>query len=257
MKYLRYVFNFKDVERHLRNKNLAIFYKESKIIQRVLNQLFNGILKFCMNIMKTFKGFDFVVSEQIIEYPLVFKNLRQTDKTILDFGGFESIMPLQLSAIGYKVIVLDQRRYPFCHPNLKALSGDLFSNGLKITDKFDVVISISTIEHLGLGRYGDIAIEDGDAKGVEILWRLVKKGGRLIASVPAGKPAVQRGYRVYNKKRLNEVFPHISSLYWFAKNGREGIWREVEADEIENLSYSKPYSQMPCEAVAFVICDKV
>jgi hypothetical protein len=55
---------------------------------------------------------------------------------------------------------------------------------------------------------------------------------------------------------LKEVFPNISSIHWFAKNGREGIWRGVEVSEIENLTYTKPYAQMPVEAVAFVICDK-
>lgn len=207
--------------------------------------------------LRVFKGFKLVVSEQIIENALVFKNLREKDKTILDFGGYESILPLQLSALGYKVTVLDQRKYPFYHPSLKVLCGNLFRDGLRITDKFDVVISISTIEHLGFAHYGGPLMEDADVRGVKILWDLVKNGGRLMVSVPAGKPAIQRGYRIYNEKRINEIFPNIYSLYWFAKNCREGTWHEVRPEMIDNMIYSEPFKQMPVEAVVFVICDKV
>ncbi len=256
MNYLNNKTKLKDVVSLLRNKNFAVFYDKPRFIQRMLKRLFDVVLKYQTN-LKAFKGFKVIVSEQIIEYPLVSKNLREKDRTILDFGAFESILPLQLSALGYKVCVLDQRQYPFNHPNLKVLCSDLFSDGLKITEKFDVVISISTIEHLGLGCYGDLAVEDADARGVEILWGLVKKGGRLMASVPAGKPAIQRGYRVYNEKRLKEVFPNISSTYWFAKDGREGTWHEVKPEDINDLIYTEPYAQMPCEAIVFVVCDKV
>lgn len=255
MKYVRRNDNLKDIAVHLRNKNLSIF-NNSRLIQRVSNRLSQGILWCRMN-LRFFKGFKLVVSEQIIENTLVFKNLREKDKTILDFGGYESILPLQLSALGYKVTVLDQRKYPFHHPNLKVLCSNLFSDGLRITDKFDVVISISTIEHLGLTHYGNLLMEDADVTGVKILWDLVKNGGRLMVSVPAGKPAIQRGYRIYNEKRINEVFPNISSTYWFAKNGREGTWHEVRPEMIDNMIYSEPFGQMPVEGVVFVICDKV
>jgi len=211
------------VQIHLRNKNLVVLYEDSILIQKIFNRLSNIISKCFVKIGKP----RLIVAEQIIENPLILRNLREKDKTILDFGGFESILPLQLSALGYEVTVLDQMPYPFCHPNLTILCAEIFSNPLILTQKYDVVVSISTIEHLGLGHYGDAVIEDGDRKGVEILWNFLKKGGRLMASVPAGKPTIQRGYRVYNKQRLTEFFPNISSTYWFTKNGREGVWQKV------------------------------
>lgn len=257
MKYISRNSNWKDVKQHLRNKNLAIFYNYNNFafIHKLTNRLSDTILKFTQKLW----GGKFVVSEQIIENPLILRNLREKDKTILDFGGFESVLPLQLTALGYKVTVLDQRPYPFSHPNLTVLCADiLLSNMPDITEKFDVVVSISTIEHLGLAHYGDSnsKIEDVDRKAVKVLWNWIKPGGRLMASVPAGKPTIQRGYRVYDEKRIKEVFQNITSIRWFAKKGREGVWYEVQAEDIKDFVYSEPYAQMPVEAVAFVMCDK-
>lgn len=252
MRYLLDKLKWKDVKLHLRNKNLVFYYDKSNLIQRIIIRLSEGALKYY--ILKG-RG-ELIVAEQIIENLLVFKNLREKDKTILDFGGFESVLPLQLMALGYRVTVLDQRKYPFLHPNLTVLCADIFDEKFKIVEKFDIVISISTIEHLGLGYYGDSVVKDGDMEAVKIIWNLVKEGGRLLASVPAGKPVITKKYRVYNEERIRTIFPNITSIYYFAKDGRDGVWQQVNANGIENLTYSEPYSPMPCEAIAFVICDK-
>ena len=77
-----------------------------------------------------------------------------------------------------------------------------------------------------------------------------------MASVPAGRPVIQRGYRVYNEKKIKETFPNIQRIYWFAKSGREGNWSEVQSETIENLVYSDPLGQSPVEGVAFIVCEK-
>ena len=257
MKYQHSNSDLRDVQRHLRNKNLAVFQNHPGLYWKILRRLNLLIAELqtralIQNRTKT----QVVVSEQIVENPLILRNLRDHDRTILDFGGFESLLPLQLSSLGYQVTVLDQRLYPFQHPNLKVICADLFGNELPIQERYDVVISISTIEHLGLNIYGDSVQNDAGRRGIEILWSLVKQGGRLMASMPAGKPATQRGYQVYDEAMVYKVFPNATFIRWFVKNGKEGVWGEVESKVVENLVYSEPYSQMPVEAVVFVICDK-
>lgn len=255
MKYYCDSSDLKDIFFYLRNKNFSIFPQRESVFSKILNYLLENISR--VKISSLLKNrYKVVLSEQIVENPLILRHLREKDKTILDFGGFESLLALQLSAIGYKVSVLDQRKYPFCHPNLSVYCFDLFDNTLEINEKFDVIISISTIEHLGLGAYDDMLKPDADKRGIEILWKFLKEGGRFMVTVPVGKPTIQRGYRVYNEKRLREIFPCITSIYFFAKEGREGTWHKADADEVENLTYSEPYSQMPVEAIAFIVCDK-
>jgi len=256
MKYLASQPRLAEALLHLRNKNLAVFPQERRLADKLYDRLSALLARWRAGSLAK-RGFKLVVSEQIVENPMVFRYLRPEGRRLLDFGAFESVLPLQLSAIGYQVTVLDQRTYPFAHPNLTVLCHDLFGRELQSVEKFDTVLSVSTIEHLGLGTYGDIVQADADKQGIAILWSLVREGGRLMVSLPAGKPTVQRGYRTYNEARLRAVFPPITALHWFRKEGREGVWREVSADEVADLSYHEPHGQMPVEAVAFVVCDKV
>jgi hypothetical protein len=192
----------------------------------------------------------------VVEGPLVLQHLRAADRRVLDFGGYESLLPLQLASLGHEVTVLDQRRYPLSHPNLTVRAADLYDPGLRFAQPFDTIVSVSTIEHLGLGRYGDVTREDGDRAGVDRLWSFLRLGGRLLASVPAGKPAVQRGYRVYDEARLHDVFPRITDICWFKKENRFGAWLPSTALAVAGLVYGEPNGQLPVEAVAFVVCEK-
>jgi SAM-dependent methyltransferase len=180
----------------------------------------------------------------------------ESAESILDFGGVESTLPLTLCALGYRVTVWDQREYPFTHPNLQTIQRDIFEAQPDPELRFDAVVSVSTIEHLGLGAYGDREVPDGDRRGVAALWSLVRPGGRMIVTVPAGRPAVQRGYRVYDAARLKEVFPDASLVRWFLKGGRTGVWLEVGPADVQDYVYQAPTEPLPIEAVAVIVSDK-
>ena len=69
--------------------------------------------------------------------------------------------------------------------------------------KFDVVFSISSFEHDGLGRYGDRLDPDGDLKAMQKVKKMLKRKGVLYLSVPVGRDAlVWNVHRVYGKVRL-------------------------------------------------------
>jgi hypothetical protein len=245
---------FDNVLLHLKNKQIDVFATRRGIRLGVLNRLLRQVTRARAKTLQ--RGSQVVVSEQVVEVPLVLRNLRPQETRVLDFGGFESLLPLSLAALGHHVTVLDQRPYPFSHPNLQALCRDIFGDLNGVQRDFDAVISISTIEHLGLGGYGDVRREDGDRVGVDRLWSLVRPGGRLLATVPAGAAAVHNGYRVYDRPRLHRTFPHLSTAQWFRKEGREGAWHAVEPSEAEQVSYQSPDASLPVEAVVFVICEK-
>ena len=245
-----------DVLAHRANTAIAVFPAKRDLRSRLLSRA----MRMCMNTEERSLrrlGISVIVSERTIENALVLRSLRDVDATLLDFGGFESLLPLQLAALGLNVTVLDQRRYPFGHPNLTVRCGDLLDPGLSFGTGFDTVISISTIEHLGLGAYGEAQKgRDADARGVQVLWEWVRHGGRLLASVPIGKRAVFDDFRVYDDQDLARVFPYATRIRRFMKEGREGTWREVEKRHTQDIVYSDPKAHFPVEAVAFVLCDK-
>ena len=54
-------------------------------------------------------------------------------------------------------------------------------------EKFDIIASYSSIEHAGLGRFGDALHPWGDLVTMARAWCLVKKGGYAVIAVPTSK----------------------------------------------------------------------
>jgi hypothetical protein len=69
--------------------------------------------------------------------------------------------------------------------------------------QYDGAISISSVEHSGLGRYGDPLDPDGDLKSMKFLHGKLKPGALLFLSVPIGKDQILwNAHRVYGRERL-------------------------------------------------------
>lgn len=64
-----------------------------------------------------------------------------------------------------------------------------------------------TIEHIGLGRYGDDIDPDGDLKAIAELQRVVKKGGHLLLVTPLGRPVLRfNAHRIYSFEMIHNLF---------------------------------------------------
>lgn len=75
------------------------------------------------------------------------------------------------------------------------------------SESFDVVMSLCSIEHFGLGRYGDEFDLDGDKKAFSEMRRVLKKDGCIIFSttISRGKPVVfYNAHRVYSHEMILE-----------------------------------------------------
>lgn len=98
----------------------------------------------------------------------------------IDFVGIDVRAPNEVDGDG-KVTRLRQ----------DVLNPDLFAPA-----SFDAIVSLSAIEHIGLGHYGDPKDADGDSKAVAHAWRWLKPGGFLYFDVPYDPT----GYRVFGTK---------------------------------------------------------
>ena len=64
-----------------------------------------------------------------------------------------------------------------------------------------------TVEHIGLGRYGDPLDYEGDLKAINELKRVVAAGGHLLFVVPIGKSKIFfNAHRVYSYSQIIEYF---------------------------------------------------
>lgn len=72
---------------------------------------------------------------------------------------------------------------------------------------FDAIVSISSLEHDGLGRYGDPINPNGDLIWMKKARNMLKKGGLLFLAIPIGKDClVWNLHRIYGELRLKELF---------------------------------------------------
>lgn len=76
------------------------------------------------------------------------------------------------------------------------------------------ILSLScmhTIEHIGLGRYGDPIDPQGDLKAIEELKRVCAVGGNLLFVVPVGIPKIMfNAHRIYHPKMILTYFDNFT-----------------------------------------------
>jgi len=94
------------------------------------------------------------------------------------------------------------------HPRMKAKQCQLIAKDYLEGqfDPVDVIVSYSSLEHSGLGRYGDYLNPDGDKEALAQAWCMLRPGGLLVLGVPiwcANKgEIVFNAHRIYGYERL-------------------------------------------------------
>jgi 2-polyprenyl-3-methyl-5-hydroxy-6-metoxy-1,4-benzoquinol methylase len=244
-----------DAVLHTRNKIILADFAAPTIGQRVIRRLWHELMRLRHGALGK-SGPVVVFSEQLIENALLLREVDSSVRKALDFGGFESTLPLTLAALGVDVTVVDQRRYPFENDRVHVLQHDILEPIRSLPGDFDLVYSISTIEHVGLGSYGDPTAQLGDTRAVTHLWEKVRPGGRLFLTVPAGEASEQRGYRIYSPARVRGLLPAPGEVRYFRKIGRQGVWREATEAEIAGHRYENPSAEFPVEGVAIATVRK-
>lgn len=78
----------------------------------------------------------------------------------------------------------------------------------------------------------------------------------MLLTLPAGKPCVRRGMRIYDMKAIEKLVGEIELIRFFWKHGRFSNWEETDAMKIAHLSYQDYDSTAPVEGVAFVVAKK-
>ncbi|VDD85998.1 unnamed protein product, partial [Enterobius vermicularis] len=79
--------------------------------------------------------------------------------------------------------------------------------------KFDFIISFSSIEHSGLGRYGDPLDPIGDIREMQKIWCLLKDNGLVFLGLPTGIDSIYFNvHRIYGEIRLPMMFEGFDLL---------------------------------------------
>lgn len=121
-------------------------------------------------------------------------------------GIIGSVTPLYESIVlawGGKPVTIDYNKIESRVASIRTMTVDEYEKHPLL---FDVILSISSIEHDGLGRYGDPLSPNGDLEAMKKHKAMLKKGGLLFFAVPVGKDAIYwNAHRIYGRERLPKL----------------------------------------------------
>jgi hypothetical protein len=105
------------------------------------------------------------------------------------------------------VDVYDIRPLDVVIPNVRFRQWDLTASDSTASEEpADCVSCLHTLEHVGLGRYGDKLDSDGWRVGLARLASLVRPGGQLWLSVPVGQRRVEfNAHRVFDACEVRDA----------------------------------------------------
>ena len=198
------------------------------------------------------------LGERVVEYPWLFERVKAAKPRdrVLDAGSVlnyprildawreQRMPPVSIVTLGYEghAEVSNEVRYEFA---------DL--RNLPYRDEwFSVVLSVSTLEHVGLDNaiYGAAAgavaraSDPGKevARAMEELGRVTARNGTLLVSVPYGMRSDRGWLRVFDHDDLAQL---TGASGWrdvrarFFRSLSQG-WRECTADDAKDAGYNEP-----------------
>jgi hypothetical protein len=122
--------------------------------------------------------------------------------SILHFGTIVSAF-IPVKFYDYRPAELNLPNYDSDFADLKKLSFE--------SNSIESLSCMHTIEHIGLGRYGDELDSNGDIKAIDELKRVLKPNGNLLIVTPVGKPKIEfNAHRIYSFEQIIEYFSPLT-----------------------------------------------
>lgn len=137
------------------------------------------------------------------------KLLESKPNELIDIGSI--ITFLVFASKITKVTTIDIREQNLPIKNLETKIGDILNIPYQ-DNSVDFLSSLSVIEHIGLGRYGDKIDLDGMQKSINEFDRVLKKNATLLISVPIGPTNIIEfnAHRRFTPEKIYQMFKNFS-----------------------------------------------
>jgi hypothetical protein len=207
------------------------------------------------------QDYGYALDERCVEYPWLFTHLPKTAKVILDAGStlnFDYLLAHSyLADRQLHIATLAPEEQCFWEKGISYIFADLRDLPLR-SDYYDVVLCLSTLEHVGLdnrlftrdNRYYESSAEDYKL-AMQELSRVLKTGGSLFVSVPFGKYQNFGEFQQFDSALLAEAIqafgPAQSVESTFFRYTHRGWQRTTEAEcsDCEYMHWFLPTSEKP------------
>lgn len=170
-------------------------------------------------------------NERAIEVPLVYDIVNKYhNKKILEVGNVFS----HYFKIDHQVV--DKYEH-----GINVLNEDILN--FKPKTKFDLIFSISTIEHIGYDEEGPKE-KMKSLRALQKLYRLLNKNGLLVITVPIN-------YNLDIDEIISKKLFKFNHIYFFRKVSIDNRWVEVRHREASKVKYNYPFKGDNAIALCF------
>jgi SAM-dependent methyltransferase len=133
------------------------------------------------------------------------------------------------------VTVIDVRDLESSVEGLTFARGDLVDLSAFATSSVASVSCLHTVEHVGLGRYGDTVDPDGWRKALSELCRILAPGGTLYLSVPIGAERVRfNADRIFSPATILTAMPSVRLTRFDAVDQHGNLRLNANTDDFVN-----------------------
>ena len=162
-------------------------------------------------------------------------------KEHFDIGSRVDGFIAHLLAANIDVTMIDVRPFPAKVAHLHTIV-DNATNLHQIEDEsIDSMSALCSIEHFGLGRYGDPIDPDSCFKCFDSIQKKLRKGGQLYISLPIGRERVEfNAHRVFYAQTVLECFSELH-LIEFSCTTEAGIEHNVDIHAYDNDGHNGEY----------------
>ncbi len=196
--------------------------------------------------------YGFSLDERVVEYPWFYIQLENSDKIILDAGStlnqYQILKALDgrkiyLTTLAFEGINVLDPTPSYIYEDLRELS---FKDAM-----FDTVVCISTLEHVGMDNTfysSDQTKNESDQtaylKVVNEFKRVLKKGGKLLITVPYGRYKNHQKFQIFDRGMVEKLIATFSpdrytTDYFVYENGQ---WQFATKEDCEK--YEEAYTNI-------------
>ena len=106
------------------------------------------------------------------------------------------------------------------------------------TDSQPSISCMHTVEHIGLGRYGDAIDAEGDLKAINELKRIVQPGGDLLFVTPVGRSRIEyNAHRIFSYEQVVDYFAPLRLMEFSLVPDSGGLIENASKDLVHQQEY--------------------
>jgi hypothetical protein len=180
------------------------------------------------------------MNERVVEVPWMLSRLG-CPGALLDIGSADAPYHAELIAGGAgRIVAADTRVFEAPEPIEMAIV-----NAAQMpewwTETFDVVTCISTLDHVGLAAYGNLAEENALERVIAEIRRVMKPQGRLLATFPVGRAQITThpggGQRVFGLDEVERYFEGWTRRSVTAYRLLNDVYQPAPIEECRDAEY--------------------